>query len=245
MQPIISLYGTSSRPQYWIQLYDNLRESNISFEVVFAGPNEADFTLPDNFKHIKTADIKPAQCVEIAARNTSGILIMQIADDLKLVTPKALDILYKTYIDYKDENLIVSCRYMQDMVDLSQECHYYYSNQPDTPMISVAGLMSNILYKTMGGMDRNFMAVCGDIDVILRVYEYGGSVVLSNVYINENLHIDRANSLYAVYGGIDRTFLNTLWEINRNDKPRRLLPFEPFSDISILEESQGPKGRWV
>jgi hypothetical protein len=245
MEPIISLYGTSFRPDNWPQLYDNISDSNIPFEIVFAGPNAPNFNLPDCFKYIKTADIKPAQCVEVAVRNTTGKLIMQIADDLKLVTPKALDMLYETYINYNNENLIVSCRYMKDMEDLSYACHFYYSAQSDTPMISVAGLMSNQLYRNIGGMDKRFIAVCGDIDVILRVHAYGGSVVLSDVYINENSPEDSDNSLYTVYGPIDRAFLQSLWVINRNAPPDRRVPFEPFIDENILIESQGPKGRWI
>jgi hypothetical protein len=244
-KPIISLYGSSNRPQNWLDFYNRLQDNSIPFEVMFAGPNKPDFILPDNFIHIKTADIKPAQCVEVAARNTTGELIIQIADDIEFITSKALDILYEVYSTYNNDNLIVSCRFMQDKVDLSPTCHYYCSGDISSPILSVAGLMSNKLYKTIGGMDQNFIAVCGDIDVILRVHEYGGSVILSNVYVNENWPLDKENSLYTLYARIDRTLLNSLWQVNSDEKPHRLKPFEPFTDYKILEESQGPKDRWI
>ena len=242
--PVISLYGSAARPQYWINLYDTLGDNKIGFEIVFVGPNVPDFSLPDNFYYIKS-NVKPAQCVEIAARNTAGLLIMQIADDIEFKTAKMLDILYGVYTSYNDnEKLIVSCRYMMDGIDASPTCHYYHSGKTDTPMISVAGLMSSKLYKAVGGVDRNFIAVCSDIDIIMRVHVYGGFVILSDVYVNED-RTHSSNDLYARYGVVDRVLLDSLWVIHNVVQPCRLRPFEPFSGERILEVSQGPKGRWV
>jgi hypothetical protein len=241
MIPLISLYATAARPQGWMNLYNILQDNSIPFEIVFVGPNEPDYILPDNFHYIKT-DVKPAQCVEIAARSTSGTLIMQIADDIDLVTPKMLDKLYSTYTAHNDKNLIVSCRYMLDGKDLSPTCHYYHSGHTNTPMISVAGLMSNDLYKAVGGIDKNFIAVCSDIDVIMRIHAYGGSVILDDVYVNES---SKSHDLYAQYAHIDRQLLDSLWVINRKVQTQRLKSFEPFINECILDESQGPKGRWL
>ena len=241
--PIISVYGSAYRPQNWVGLYNTLIDNDISFEIVFVGPNEPDFILPDNFKYIKSS-VKPAQCVEIASRYATGELIMQVADDLEFRTPKMLDSLYSVYTAYNDERLIVSCRFMVDGVDVSSLCCNYLAGRPETPMISVAGLMSNRLYREVGGIDRNFVAVCGDMDVIMRIHKRGGSVVLSDIYVNENrLHC--GNDLYALYSVQDRALLDSLWMVGGSVQLDRARLFEPFSNERILEESQGPKGRWI
>jgi hypothetical protein len=241
--PIISVYGSACRPQNWLSLYNTLRDSSINFEIVFVGPNEPNYPLPDNFKYIQS-NVKPAQCVEIASRYTSGELIMQIADDLEFRTPKMLDSLYRAYVTYNDERLIVSCRFMVDGVDVSDLCCNYLAGHSETPMISVAGLMSNKLYKEVGGIDRNFMAVCGDMDMIMRVHKCGGSVVLSDVYVNES-RVHCGGDLYALYSVQDRALLDSLWMVGERVQLDRARLFEPFSDERILEESQGPKGRWI
>jgi hypothetical protein len=221
-------------------LYNTLRDSSINFEIVFVGPNEPDFILPSNFKYIKS-NVKPAQCVEIASRNTSGELIMQIADDVEFRVSDPLSRLYSVYMSCGDEKLILSCRYMRNGKRISVKCHRFHSTDPSTPMISVAGLMSNKLYKTVGGIDRNFIAVCGDVDVIMRIHGREGKVALSDVYVNEN---SITKGLYSRYKAYDRRLLDSLWSVDGTGRFNRTRPFEPFSNERILEESQGPKGEW-
>lgn len=103
--PEISLFGSAYRTHLWMDLYRSIGDNNISFEIVFAGPNEPDFELPSNFRFIKSY-VKPIQCVEIASRNARGELIMLIADDCIFKTKTPLDILYNTYKSYNNDKLI-------------------------------------------------------------------------------------------------------------------------------------------
>lgn len=241
--PDISIYGSAYRTDLWMKFYNSIGENKVSFEVIFAGPNEPDFTLPDNFKFIKT-DVKPAQCYEIAARQTRAELIMPIADDTAFRDTCPLDTLYETYYSYNDSKLILSCRYMLNGNDVSRTWHkFYYKNMASLTM-PLSGLMSRQLYVDIGGIDRNFIATMWDREIAMRVYALGGKVVLSGVYLNE----ERAGS-----GGIcqefwphDRKWLDSFWpNINPDGPFNRSQPVEPFSDYRILEESQGPKGRWL
>jgi len=247
MQPIISLYSSAIRTENWLQIYEST-QSSIPFEMVFVGPKEPTYTLPDNFRYIKS-DVKPVQCYEIAARNTLGELILYMMDDCIFMTPDPLGKLYEQYISYNDEKLMLSCRFMTDGIDASYECHRFYISDPSSPTMPIGGLMSRNTYKELGGADKNFVAVYWDLDLALRLYTIGGRVLLSeDVYINEALALCRGVSTASEpYGGYDRKLLQDLWvgPDGLHVQFNRTQPFEPFSDERILEESQGLKGRWV
>jgi hypothetical protein len=220
MIPIISLYGPAIRTQNWMNIYNILQDNEISFEIVFVGPNEPDYILPDNFKYIK-ADVKPSQCMEIAARNSTGELLLNVVDDLEFVTTNALDKLYNTYISYNESNLIVSCRYMMDGIDISNECHRFHATDPTSPIMPVSGLISKKLYSELGGIDRNFLALFSDLDIALRLYSIGGKVVLSDVYVNEVVNSvpygTKSSLLDSEVGVHDRLILNRLWAIGNDN----------------------------
>jgi hypothetical protein len=243
-RPIVSLYGAAIRPQNWLHVYECAR-SNISFEIVFVGPKEPNYPLPDNFKYIKS-NVKPVQCVEIASRNTSGEFIVSVADDIEFKTPDPLDRLYNEYISYNDEKLVLSSRYMMNGVDISNECHRYPTIDPDAPLITLAGLVPRKIYMDIGGADRNFILAFYDIDISMRLHVAGCTIRLSdNVYINENTSLSYGLSrVLSDYGKYDQKLLESLWMVNGKMQLNRARPLEPFSDEKILEESQGPKGEW-
>jgi hypothetical protein len=229
-----------------MDLYRSIGTNNISFEIVFVGPNEPDYTLPDNFKYIKS-NVKPSQCCEAASRYASGELLLNVVDDIEFRVEAPLDKLYGGYLLYNDEKLILSCRYMMDGVDVSNECHRFYATDPTSPIMPAVGLISKQIYCKLGGIDKSFLGLFSDLDIAMRLYAIGGRVLLSSsVYINEVTRIEIKTSLLASEVGVhDRLLLNSLWVTDGNFSFTRTRPFEPFSDERILEESQGPKGRWI
>ena len=243
-RPIISLFGAAIRTQNWMYIYNNIGDNDVGFEIVFVGPIEPNFTLPDNFKYIKS-NVKPTQCTEIASRYASGELLLNMFDDVDFRTPNPLDKLYNEYVAYDDEKLMLSCRYMMEGVDVSNECHRFYVSDPASPIMPVAGLISAKTYRSLGGIDRNFICAYCDLDIAMRLYAIGGRVLLSNVYLSEvtamSLGLSRVVSLNGAH---DRGLLDNLWVIGGKLQFARTAPFEPFSDDKILEESQGPKGEW-
>ena len=142
-KPLISLFGPAIRPQNWLRLYDNISDSSVPFEIVFVGPNEPDYTLPDNFRYIKS-NVKPVQCAEAAARSTKGEFIMNTVDDLEFVTKDALGKLYNEYTAYSEDKLILSSRFMTDGIDASLVCHHYPMSDP--LVVPVGGLITRKLY---------------------------------------------------------------------------------------------------
>ncbi len=236
--PKISIFGSAHRPEKWMSIYESIGDNDNSFEIIFVGPNYPDFKLPDNFRFIKSY-VKPAQCLEIAARNAKADLILNIADDMEFRTEKPIDRLYNAYKSYNDEKIILSCRYMEHGVDLSHYAHSYTIGDPNSKVMPISGLISKKLYTDIGGIDRNFLGAYWDLDIAMRIYALGGSVILSDLYIDEPMG---AGGLFNNEN--DRPFLDSLWVTNGKIHLNRARPVEPFSDQRILEETQGIKGKW-
>ena len=243
--PQISIFGSSHRPQYWMDLYNSIGDNDVTFEIIFVGPKEPDYKLPDNFRFIKSL-VKPTQCLEIAARNTKADLIMNIADDFIFRTERPLDKLCETYKSYNNDKLILSCRYMHCGQDHSHTghpeygCHLFYAEDYESPVMPIAGLISRKLYMDIGGIDTNFITCYYDLDMAMRVYAIGGCVKLSEVYVDEPYGAGGEGYIYR-----DRQYLDSLWVTNGKIHFNRTRPVESFSDDRILEISQGRKGKWI
>lgn len=242
-RPKISLFGTAHRPQNWLDLYRSIGDNGIEFEIIFVGPNTPKFQLPHNFKFIQSYT-KPAQCSEIASRNTTADLIMNIADDVEFRTKAPLDLLYDKYKSHGNEKLILSCKYMLSGKDRSDMAHHFFYGNNDSPVMPLCGLMSKKLYRDTGGIDRNFIAVMWDLDIAMRVLVQGGNVLLSDVYVDEIKGKSGGSNLCNEFWNHDRKYLEDLWSKDHKIHFDRARPVEPFSDTRILEESQGPRGRW-
>lgn len=242
-KPQISIFGSAHRPQNWMGLYESIGDNDVEFEIVFVGPTEPDFQLPNNFRFIKS-HVKPVQCYEVASRNTTADLIMPIADDLEFRTPRPLDRLYDTYKAYDNDKLILSCRYMLNGKDVSGTSHRFFVADDSSPVMPLCGLMSRKLYRDIGGIDRNFIAVMWDLDIAMTVLALGGEVIISDVYVDEDKAKRAGSKLALDFWSHDRPLVESLWSIDRRVHFNRARPVEPFSDFRILEASQGPRGRW-
>ncbi len=240
-EPKISIIAPAHRTAIWMRVYNSIGHNDASFELIFVGPNEPEFKLPDNFRFIKS-NVKPVQCVEIAARSAKADLIMNIADDMEFKTERPLDKLYNTYKSYNDDKLILSCLFN------SPEYHLYPKDGPSAAYMPVAGLISKKLYRDVGGADRNFIIVNWDLDIVMRIYALGGHTILSDIRIAE---FTSGGTGWNIY---DTQLLKDLWLIDVVDGKihyNRTRPVEPFSDDKILYESQitdfyhGPKGKWI
>ena len=224
-------------------LYENIGVNDVAFELVFVGPNAPKFQLPDNFTYIKS-NVKPAQCWEIAARNATGTLLMWMADDSLYVTERPLDKLYSVYRDCQNENVIVSSNYM-----LTEGWNRFFSGDLSSPTTALNGLLSARLWREIGGIDRNFIALGWDLDIIMRVHALGGEIVMSDVYMDENVELphkprSRGSTLLRDHKRTDIALLHRLWCVDGKVHFNRTLPVESLSDTDILVRSQHPQGRW-
>jgi len=243
-KPTISLYSSAFRPQNWMALYNSIVPSDVSFELVFVGPNEPAYRLPESCRFIRSI-VKPAQCFEIGLRSSLGELVIYMADDCEFVTDHPLDRLYEVYELKNDPKNMISCRYMMDGQDQSDEAHHFFIDDKASPITPLCGLASRKFLMELGGIDRSFIAVMWDLDITMRIYKAGGRIILSDVYLNENKGRSAGSMLCSEFWSHDRGLLEKLWTSpDRKFLPERRRPVRSFSEKGLLERSQGPRGRW-
>ncbi|KKQ68429.1 MAG: hypothetical protein A2626_00700 [Candidatus Nealsonbacteria bacterium RIFCSPHIGHO2_01_FULL_38_55] len=237
--PIISLFGPAVHPEFWMRFYNSLSSNEIPFEVIFVGNKPPSFQLPGNCHFIYT-EVKPVQCVEIGARYAVGDLIMPFADDIVL-SEHALDNLYREFKELNDDRIILSCRYVWEGKDMTGTGRYWSDNQ-NSPIMPVGGLMNRKLWQQLGGIDKHFVGLFWDLDIAMRVYEIGGRVVLSkNVYLEEfrTPNIFSKNPLIVkkflrMFPGIRKKIIE--WIVFPLEKKKTLfLEFGVFTDRPTLE----------
>lgn len=242
-KPLVSIICSAVRPKNWMSIYKSCYPTSlVDLEFVFVGPNTPDYALPDNFQFIHS-NVKPSQCIEIASRNIRGDFIMIVADDCILQGEKPIDTLYKKFLTYKNDKIIVSCIYVMDGKIMQPET--LLKNDLSAPKLPIAALMKSSIYRQLGGLDKNFIAVMADLDLYFRFYSIGGDVVFSNIHLSEDRIVASAGiSLCIDYHDKDKNYLLSAWVKNGKHQSNRLKKFEPFEDKDIIKISQGPRGRW-
>ena len=245
-KPTVSVVSTAYRPQNWLNIYNRLNETEIvDADFIFVGPNTPQFSLPNNFKFIKS-NVKPAQCLEIAYRNSVSDYTLNIADDVIFKESFPLDKLYKKYRSYKTDKIIVSPMYQMDAQLIDPKDLVINRDDPSSPAMPVGSFMSRHVYFELGGIDKNFIAVLYDLDIALRLYSVGGRVVFSNevTAYEDRVVASAGGSLCIDYESIDKTYLNSIWLKNSNGVLERSKNVESFIEKDITLYSQGPRGRW-
>lgn len=242
--PTISIISSAARPENWQGLYESIGENDVSCEYVFVGPNAPQWDLPDNFTYIKS-NVKPAQCFEIAARRASGELLLWFTDDSLFITEHPLDKMYELYLEQNNHRVIVSSNY-----HLPEGWNRFFSGNFGTPSLALCGLISNLFWKEIGGIDSKFIALCWAEDMSMSAHALGGDVVMSDVYMDEEVEMpskprSRGSSLLRDHYSTDRALLDRLWSVEGKTHLNRTLPYESFKCEEILTVSQEPKGRWT
>ena len=221
--------------------------------------------MPENIHYIYS-EVKPAQCFEIAARYAVGEFIIPLADDV-FFSPHALDALYEHYQHTGDRKTVVTAKYAYNEQLYKNENMRFFDKDMNSPLMIVAGLINKKTWNELGGIDRRFVALCWDQDVMMRLYQAGGHVELCEnaIAIERSFeNTDSASGLYRDVGfPVDRRFLESLWVdpydavvefdpeiMHCINKDRGILfkerknDFEPFCDKHILTVSQGNKLHW-
>ena len=270
----VSLFASAVRTKDWMRFYNSLKENTINWEVVFVGNVKPNFDLPENFKWIY-ANVKPAQCYEIAARHCKGELIGWTCDDATYslhtigLPQKNLDKAYQYYKESGSEKNIVSMHTIEDGRDVWRQ-HRFFGKWNDTPVMAPMALINREIFHQIGGYDKSFVSAQAENDIVMRVYEIGGQVILgtdSYVYIgHRECHIGgiagEHKSMIRQHYVADRIVLENFWvkegygvygPAGARLKPytlskTRLKPIDKFDDEGICEKTQGNKGegeiRW-
>lgn len=240
--PKISLVASSIRPHLWNDMYQSLLSNNISWEVVMVGPNPG--TPPPNFKYIQS-HVKPAQCYEIGFRNATGELISWTADDATY-SPGALDQAYEHWKALNNRKAMIAFRTVEDGRDIT-DVHRLRGRDNSAPRMAPFGLINREFFNELGGYDRRFMCGQSENDIVMRVYEAGGMLEVSNT-ASALVHHEKAHFSGTVfrqeYYHHDRRVLENSWICNGQILTKRSDPVEPFDNKEILTKTQGPFGIW-
>lgn len=277
----VSLFASAVRPQIWGSLFTSLKGTTVDYEIVFAGnanpidgfPNikevypQWDFYKADKLRYIKTEDIKPAQCYEIARRNCKGEVVVWIADDCEFPN----DVIGKAYRYWKsqeNEKLILSIQTRETGYNLPEgklfdmNIHRFFAGITETPLMCPLGMMSRKFLDELGGLDSRY--VCGQYenDIVMRALEAGAKTEIfgdaqtfididhlgKSIAIGESKdEPDFLNRPFATSYGTDRRILETSWYFFVKDlkmQYKRLSKFQPYKDENLLTKSQGFKGKW-
>jgi len=244
----VSIFMSGVRTNRWMNMYEGIKSSNnVSFEFVVVGPYEPNYTLPDNFKFIHS-DVKPGQCFEIAARNSTGKALLQTADDM-VYTPEAVDLMFHGYI--KDpKKIMTTCCYWVDHRSALDWSHSLIDCGVDRgwPFLPVTGMYDRELHYELGGADRRFDAVMWELDMYMRLYESGVRTVLVNgkaEEINFPDDFSQQPSLFGRYAKKDRPKILKTWTKDGNNNIHRTSPVLSYIDKDILTVNQYAWGNYI
>lgn len=262
----VSLFASSVRPQLYESLFESLKDTTVSVEVVFAGnkkPNIDEMIwLVDyaKFKYIETKNIKPSQCYEIARRECKGEVVVWIADDCEFPN----DVIGKAYRYWKsqeNEKLILSIQTKESgyprggMYLFNMKDHTFFGYDRKSPLMAPLAMMSRTYLDKLGGVDKRY--TCGQYEnsTVMQAYADGGKV---EIFGDENccIEIDHwtksklcnegsfLHRPFATGYEHDRKILESSWVKDNKITMERNDDFQPFDDKDILIKSQSHKGQW-
>ena len=149
--------------------------------------------------------------------------------------------------------------------------HKFYGGIKTTPVMAPFCLINREYFvNTLGGYDRQFVSGQAENDVIMRVYEDGGRVEIvldAKLYVrHRQVHprdpnTGKEKNEFRAWYPTDRERLENCWveggygfyeklstkELEEQVKVSnvRLLPFEPFENVSdVCTMTQGQVGQW-
>ncbi len=241
-KPKYSFISAAIRDYYYKDFYDNVSINNeMPFEIIFVGPNPPKEKMPDNFHYIET-NVKPAQCLEIAARNATGEYLIVSGDDIRY-TDGFLNKLDRYNCRLDDDKIYIAFRATVQGYSIDAGL-VYDTKKPLSPIVGVGGLFKKDIWHALGGLDKRFYGSLADMDLQLRFAEQGRTIFIPpDCVLNElkpGKHETKRTLLaYRSIVSNARPLLNLLWgEVNGTTSKGRLLPVQSFSDKNILTEDQ-------
>lgn len=228
---VVSFFGSANRPWLWKGLYGSLSKNSVPFELILVGNRIPKFKLPDNF-HFVYSEVKPAQCVEIACRYATGEIIVYLSDDL-VFRERAIDNMYEMFRRINDDKVMVGCRFGRNGKEFPEEQYHYWVDHLDSPKFAVGGMMKAKMWHQLGGIDRRFTALLGDLDIMMRLYETGGGIVrCEDAYVEELPSVKPRYMKNVVYRGV-RKMIQVVRKLGGKKKSDREVGLYPEYGLKI------------
>ena len=162
----ISLFGPAIRTDRWLNLYTNISRNNkIELEFIFCGNIEPNFKLPKNFFFIYS-EVKPSQCAQIALNETNCDLVALIADDI-VYSDNFFDNLYNSYV--KNNEYIIGGAFKRNNIFFKKEDYMLSRDIHGSPLFPLSPLLQKDEVQSLGGIDKNFIAIMWHEDLLMRL----------------------------------------------------------------------------
>jgi len=212
----VAIVATAIKVEFWKEYYLNLKKNNASFHLVFTGPKEPNFRLPNNFTHL-ISDEKPTACVQksynYVYENLNPKYIMHTADDF-LFKENYLDRLIEGYKKnvklYPDRPVMVT-----QMSKAPNGSWDRMGLSNGEPALGIGPFTTIENDKLIGKIDSRFNSVCWDMDRLYRFYSLGGIMIpLSEdecPIVKERIK-GNVNYAWALNNKNDLNVFNNLWE---------------------------------
>jgi len=253
----ISIIGPAHRIELWPGFIKNI-VSNHEIDIVFVTdvePNEEQKFFIEktvskqnnvSFKYI-FSKVKPAQCFEIAYRESIGDFMIWTGDDF-IYSPYAIDNVMAMYTSLHDCRAMISFRVVEDG---SEVTHMHKPPWDNSVQLTTTALISKKAIEKVGGLaDIRFVAGIWDVDLMMRIYAIGGKVyVCQNAFAYEPhnlLHKQEHN--FAFDWNMEMEMITKLWCINGKTTFTRQDVFTGYSSTDILTKNQGnlgSTGKWI
>lgn len=226
-KPHFSFIAAAHRKYAYGSVFSSLSaNAHIKFEVVFVGPSPPVEQMPGNFKYIQT-DAKPAECLEIAARNSVGNYLVVGSDNL-MFSDFFLNKLYTYTLRLSNYEVVIGSRIRTAGNVFLDESLVFDENVPNCPVVVMTPTLKKELWTNLGGIDNRFNSCCcSDIDIQMRCYENGMTqFLIPDCSIERIKYPQDAPEVFSS----DRKFLNSLWvKEDGTMSKQRLSPVEKFS----------------
>lgn len=225
-KPLISFFNSSIRPNCWMRLYDSLKNNKTPFELVFCGDVKPTFKLPDNIIFIYS-ETKPAQCYHIAQKYTRGDIVAMTGDDF-IFSDNSLDNIIKKFDKIGYENNIVlnyvnmNIRGVTSGVDLR-----FFGGLSETsdynPLVGGGFFMLRSTWESIGGIDKRFLGLYWDLDVMMRAHSSGIKVFSCPDAVSTELKPEGKRSSVIPNASVahDRIFAYSLWCVKKQNLTQR------------------------
>jgi hypothetical protein len=241
----ISVIVPSIKPELWDQVIKNCTSKSVSVEIIFVGPKNCDYELPEGVKYIKT-DFKVTQCLQIALVNSTGYYILQTADDqLFTGSEDPLGDLVKYANKHQDKFLSIPNAY--NGVRLNPDETNLVPNNPETSVPFILILPKNII-ENVGGYNANYIGSYADVDLYLRIrgLNLKDEYFIDNIIVSENRTPGENLGLLSFrYLGHDIKYLKYNW-VEYNEKKdiyflrnKSYEEFLPFDNRYLMTTEQG------
>ena len=204
-------------------------DAHVPFEIILAGSNPPE-QMPANSRYIQT-NAKPAQCLELAARNAVGEYLIIGTDDVNF-SPYFMNKLYVYTLRLLLFDVVVGSRLQgKNDVGFLDDKMVFDENVQNSPVIVMTPTIKRDIWNSLGGVDaRLHSSLSAGLDMQVRCYERGMTPLLipdcsvSKTDLVESLQLEASN----------RALLNSLWITKDGKMSRtRLSPVEPFTEEEL------------